>query len=195
MTEEKIKLILGVTDLEEANDAFELALFEIKSWLKSKPLLFLTAKSKLKRLEELKSIEHFFVEEKSEKIFESIPQEKLDQFSMTEWWNALQSFQTNWYKNVFDSETASELIDLISFYFHQKNSFCQVIKQDFSIDEEVVFGVESDWMVLEKGFQKIEKLELKSFEELLEQKSQFESRFFLELKRLSLLPKYLKAQI
>ena len=195
MTEDKIKLILGVSELDEASDAFELALFEIKNWLRSKPLLYLTARSKLKRLEELKSIEHVFVDSKDEFIFESIPKGRLEHFTMTEWWKAFQLFQNKWYKSVFDSVTASELIDLIAFYFHQKNNFCQVINLDFLIDEEVVFGVESDWMVLENGFQSIEKLNLKSFDELFVQKSLFESRFLLELKRLSLLPKYLKTQI
>lgn len=194
LDQKKITLVLKIEELDEANDAFELALFEIKNWLKSKPLLHLTAKSKLKRLEELKTIEHYFVESQNELIFESFPKEKVEQFSVTQWWKTFQSFQTKWYKLVFDAISPSELIDLISFYFYQKIIFCELIQLQGVTNEEVVFGVESDWMVLEQGFQKIEKLGLNSFTEIQKNEMHFEHRFLLELKRLSLLPKYLKNQ-
>ncbi len=194
MSEEKVKLILKIEELDEANDAFELALFEIKNWLKTKPLLQLTVKSKLKRLEELKTIEYFFVESQKEAIFESFPNEKVTQFSMTEWWKSVQSFQTKWYKMVFDSVSPSELIDLILFYFYQKNTFCEVIQLQEITNYEVVFGVESDWMILEQGFQKVEKLGLNSFKDIPKNEKHFDQKFLLELKRLSLLPKYLKNQ-
>lgn len=194
MSEEKVKLILSIEELDDANDAFELALFEIKNWLKTKPLLQLTAKAKLKRLEELKTIEHFFVESQKVAIFESFPKDKVAQFSMTQWWKSFQSFQTKWYKMVFDAVSPSELIDLISFYFYQKNIFCKSIQLQEITCNEVVFGVESDWMVLEQGFQKVEKLDLNSFNEIQKNEMHFEQRFLLELKRLSLLPKYLKNQ-
>lgn len=194
MSEEKVKLILKIEELDEANDAFELALFDIKNWLKTKPLLQLTAKSKLKRLEELKTIEHFFLESQKEAIFESFPKEKVVLFSMKEWWKSFQSFQTKWYKMVFDAVSPSELIDLISFYFYQKNIFCEIIQLQGVTNNEVVFGVESDWMVLEQGFQKVEKLGLISFKDIQKNEKHFNQKFLLELKRLSLLPKYLKNQ-
>lgn len=194
MSEEKVKIILSIEELDEANDAFELALFEIKSWLKTKPLLHLTAKSKLKRLEELKTIEHFFVESQKEAIFESFPKEKVVQFSIRQWWKSFQSFQTKWYKMVFDAGSPSELIELISFYFYQKNSFCEIIELQEITSDEVVFGIESDWMVLEQGFQKVEKLGLNSFKDIQKNEKHFDQKFLLELKRLSLLPKYLKNQ-
>lgn len=194
MSEEKVKLILSIDELDEANDAFELALFEIKNWLKTKPLLQLTSKAKLKRLEELKTIEHFFLESRKEAIFESFPNEKVTQFSMTEWWKSFQSFQTKWYKMVFDAVSPSELIDLISFYFYQKNIFCEIIQLQEITNNEVVFGVESDWMILEQGFQKVEKLGLNSFKDIQKNEKHFDQKFLLELKRLSLLPKYLKNQ-
>lgn len=194
MSEEKVKLILTIEELDEANDAFELALFDIKNWLKTKPLLHLTAKSKLKRLEELKTIEHFFVESQKEAIFESFPKEKVVLFSMTEWWKSFQLFQTKWYKLVFDSSSPSELMDLISFYFYQKNIFCEIIQLQGITNNEVVFGVESDWMVLEQGFQKVEKLCLNLFKDIQKNEKHFDQKFLLELKRLSLLPKYLKNQ-
>lgn len=194
MSEVKVKLILKIEELDEANDAFELALFEIKNWLKTKPLLQLTAKSKLKRLEELKTIEHYFVESKKEVIFESFPKEKVAQFTITQWWKSVQLFQTNWYKMVFDATSPSELIGLISFYFYQKNIFCEIIQLQEIISDEVVFGVESDWMVLEQGFQKVEKRVLNSFNDIQKNEKHFDQKFLLELKRLSLLPKYLKNQ-
>ena len=194
MSEEKVKLILKIEELDEANDAFELALFEIKNWLKTKPLLQLTVKSKLKRLEELKTIEHYFVESKKEVIFESFPKEKVVQFTITQWWKSVQLFQTNWYKMVFDATSPSELIGLISFYFYQKNIFCEIIQLQEIISDEVVFGVESDWMVLEQGFQKVEKRVLNSFNDIQKNEKHFDQKFLLELKRLSLLPKYLKNQ-
>lgn len=194
MSVEKIKLILTIEELDEAIDAFELALFEIKNWLKTKPLLHLTVKSKLKRLEELKTIEHYFVESQHETIFESYPKEKLEQFTITQWWKSVQSFQTNWYKMVFDAVSPSGLIDLITFYFYQKNIFCENIQLQEITSEEVVFGVESDWMVLEQGFQKVEKLGLNSFNDIQKNEKHFDQKFLLELKRLSLLPKYLKNQ-
>jgi hypothetical protein len=194
MSEEKVKLILKIEELDESNDAFELALFEIKNWLKTKPLLQLTAKSKLKSLEELKTIEHFFAESKKEAIFESFPKEKVEQFTITQWWKSVQSFQTNWYKQVFDATSPSDLIGLISFYFYQKNIFCEIIQLQEIISDEVVFGVESDWMVLEQGFQKVEKLGFNLFKDIQKNEKHFDQKFLLELKRLSLLPKYLKNQ-
>jgi hypothetical protein len=194
MKEADIKNLLFIDSIDEANDAFELALFEIKNWLKSKPLLHLTVKSKLKRLEELKTIENYFVDSQNEPNLENFPKQKVEQFSTSQWWKTFQSFQTKWYKSVFDASSPSELIDLISIYFYQKKNFCETIQLQEITSVEVVFGVESDWMVLEQGFKKIEKLGLNSFGEIQKNEMHFEQKFLLELKRLSLLPKYLKNQ-
>ncbi len=188
MNKKQVLEILGIEDEQLAHDAFEEELFQIKKKLIEKPLLRLTSKAKVKRLKELKELESIleipvnFVNTKN-LVPVSVP--------VSEWWKQYQEFKSYWLKSVFVSESASELLKCIFFYFTQEKLFCDQIHGEDLHSETPLFGVKSDEMKLEKGFSLAEKLNLTSFEEIKQCKEEFSSEFLLSLKRLSLLPQYL----
>lgn len=190
MSPEEICSILRIEDLSEAADALEIEVFELKKSILAKPLLRQTLKSKILRLEKLSEITaalELQTEEQAPFEFDPV---KTDE--VLELWGSYMRAKSNW-KRVFSQSTAPKsVIALLEQGLEMELTFSQQFKAFDWIEEEPVFGVEPDPMLIQNGLKLASERGFLTFEDLEKNKSELQKELLLAIKRLSLLPKYLR---
>lgn len=179
------------TDDPDENNRLEEALFELKQFFVSKPVLFKTFHGKLKRLEELffELIETENQLSNNSSVFEipgfSNEKSLLDHYQ--------QYFrcknQLKQYLVITDSPV--EVRKIVLQLINLEQQFCGLFPEMNWTDEVVVFGVEPDPMILQNALQVAAKNGCNTIQELFQQKDMLPKSALLALKRLSLLSKYI----
>ena len=190
MTQEEILGILRIEDLDEVTDALELEIFEIRKSILAKPLLRLTLKSKLARLDLLAKIAaHQGLFPCPEVIEFSYDLKQTDEVLLL--WESYMKAKSQW-KIVFtQTQTPAALAVVLEAGLKMDRVFSeQFLPLDWT-DDEPVFGVEPDPMLVQNGLKQAAQKGWLTFEDLEKNKSELERGLLLALKRLSLLPKYL----
>ena len=190
MTQEEILAILRIDDLEEAADALELEIFEIRKSILAKPLLRLTLKSKLARLELLSKIaadQELFPN--PDVVEFSYELKQTDEVLLL--WESYMRAKSQWKMVFTQTQTPAALAIILEEGLKMEHAFSeQFLALDWS-DEEPVFGVEPDPMLVQNGLKQAAQKGWLTFADLEKNKSELEKGLLLALKRLSLLPKYL----
>ncbi|MNJ86564.1 hypothetical protein D3C87_151020 [compost metagenome] len=189
MIPEEILSTLRIEDLSEAEDALEMELFELKKSILAKPLLRQTLKSKFLRLEKLSMIAEALnlpAEEQSPFEYELLKTDRV-----LELWGAYMKAKSGW-KRLFSQSTAPKsAIILLEQGLQMELAFSVQFRAFDWIEEDPVFGVEPDPMLIQNGLKQASEQGLLTFEDLEKNKSELQKELLLALKRLSLLPKYL----
>lgn len=180
---------LQVEAVEDIADALELQLFTIKQDFISKPLLAVTAKSRIQKLNKLKEVE----------VLLAIPSSsgelklelKADLSKIQLFWENYMRVKLEWKTQLSKAESASEILALIDRGFELELYFSKQVPMLDWTTEEVVFGQEPDAMEVQKAIQLAARFECFTFEEIYQHKNKFPLSLLKALKRLSLLPKYL----
>lgn len=180
---------LQVEAVEDIADALELQLFTIKQDFISKPLLAVTAKSRIQKLNKLKEVE----------VLLAIPSSsgelklelKADLSKIQLFWENYMRAKLEWKTQLSKAESASEILALIDRGFELELYFSKQVPALDWTTEEVVFGQEPDAMEVQKAIQLAARFECFTFEEIYQHKNKFPLSLLKALKRLSLLPKYL----
>jgi len=180
--------VYGVENDDEAFDLMEVELFEIKQFFLSKPLLWLTATAKLKRLKEINSC---LENDTSTGIVFSVPEKP--QVAPLAWWKAYSQFKTKLKNGIAQAQSPCALIQLIEAGLCLEAQYLELVPIVNVIEAQPVFGKEPDPMVLQHGFSLIAQLQLVSWEEIIKNKDKFTFDFLVALKRLSLLRQYVQA--
>lgn len=191
MSPDEIRTILRIEDLDEVADALEVEIFEIKKSILTKPLLRLTLKSKLARLDLLAKIaadQELF--QNQEVIEFSYDLKHTDEVLLL--WESYMKAKSQWKIACTQTQTPAALAIILEEGLKMENAFSeQFLGLDWS-DEEPVFGVEPDPMLIQNGLKQAAQKGWLTFADLEKNKSELEKDLLLALKRLSLLSKYLK---
>ncbi|WP_430406411.1 hypothetical protein [Fluviicola sp.] len=191
MTQEEILAILHVENLDEVEDALELELFELKKSILAKPLLRLTLKSKLVRLNQLAGVAE------SRQLFQN--QENLSfDYNLVEsdevlvLWECYMKAKSHWKMLFTRTQSPLGLSAILEEGLKMEIAFSSRFQALDWIDEEPVFGVEPDPMLIQNGLKEASRNGWITFLDLEKNKGELEKDLLLAIKRLSLLPKYLK---
>ncbi|WP_341902118.1 hypothetical protein [Fluviicola taffensis] len=191
MTQEEILAILHVDNLDEVEDALELELFELKKSILAKPLLRLTLKSKLVRLNQLAGIAE------SRQLFQN--QENLSfDYNLVEsdevlvLWEGYMKAKSHWKMLFTRTQSPLGLSAILEEGLKMEIAFSSQFQALDWMDEEPVFGVEPDPMLIQNGLKEASRNGWITFRDLEKNKGELEKDLLLAIKRLSLLPKYLK---
>lgn len=192
MDSKKAAEILGIEEGEDLLDALELAVFEVKNHFLSKPLLYATASSRLKKINHLMDVEHFLntssINPISEFKFQSIqPSDSIQNF-----WGAYMQSKQQWKTRLAQTNSIHAISELIQKGLAMELYFTSIVPQLDWNDEMPVFGQEPDAMEIQKALSIAAQNNWLSFEEIYENKNKLPASLLIALKRLSLLPKYLK---
>ena len=209
MTPEQILAVLRVEHLDEVGDALESELFEIRKAILAKPLLRLTLKSKLLRLKILADISSGSNSPFGEPVpigtrregqgGGKFPETEMPSFTYdlpgtTEvlgLWESYMKARSQWKMMVTQTQTPSGLAVVFEEGLKMETAFSErFIPVDWT-DEEPVFGIEPDPMLIQNGLKKAAEKGWLTFSDLEKNKSELGKDLLLALKRLSLLPKYL----
>lgn len=191
MNPEEILAILRIENLDEVEDALETELFEIRKSILAKPLLRLTLKSKLARLNVLAEVAA------NEKLFRKLP---AFQFTydipkteaVLQLWESYMRARSHWKMVFTQTQSPSGLIAVLEEGLKMEWGFTTQFPVLDWVEEEPVFGVEPDPMLIQNGLKQAAEKGWITFPDLEKNKSELEKDLLLALKRLSLLPKYLK---
>lgn len=189
MNPEEIYSILRIEDLSEAADALEMEVFELKKSILTKPLLRQTLKSKIVRLEKLSEVAEELELQAEEKITFGFDPVKTD--GVLELWSEYMKAKSSWKKAFSQSIAPKSVIALLGLGLEMELAFSQQFKASDWIEEDPVFGVEPDPMLIQNGLKQASEKGLHTFEDLEKNKSELQKELLLAIKRLSLLPKYL----
>ncbi|MDR0801844.1 hypothetical protein [Fluviicola sp.] len=191
MTPEEIYTFLRIEDLSEAEDALEMELFELKKSILLKPLLRQTLRSKILRLEKLSEIATSLNLPDGNQLqaFEFNPV-KTDE--VLQLWETYMKAKSNWKKLFSQVSVPWQAIELLGQGLEMELAFSARFENRDWIEEEPVFGTEPDPMPVQNGLKQAWEQGVKTFPELEKNKSELPKELLLALKRLSLLPKYLK---
>lgn len=188
MSPEEICSILRIEDLSEAADALEMEVFELKKSILAKPLLKQTLRSKILRLQKLSEIA-IDLNLSEEQVSFEYNQIKTDE--VLELWSAYMKAKSNW-KRLFSQSTAPEsVIALLEQGLEMELFFSEQFRAFDWIEEDPVFGVEPDPMLIQNGLKQASERGFHTFEDLEKNKCELQKELLLAIKRLSLLPKYL----
>lgn len=179
---------------EDGLSFFEEKLFEIKQHLQQKPLLRATIKSRISQLTKLSQLEEQLPILKADNIF-VIPdfseKKALDQ------WSLYSSFFSKWKLQIFQAESAKEMLQSIEFGFQFMKAFYSLLPDFDWKEEDPKVGVAENVMYLQAGFHWMNGAGIQTFSELGEQlvdrmhENETIKLFAMELKRLSLRLPYL----
>jgi hypothetical protein len=191
VTPEEIYTFLRIEDLSEAEDALEMELFELKKSILLKPLLRQTLRSKILRLEKLSEIATSLNLPDGNQLqaFEFNPV-KTDE--VLQLWETYMKAKSNWKKLFSQVSVPWQAIELLGQGLEMELAFSARFENRDWIEEEPVFGTEPDPMPVQNGLKQAWEQGVKTFPELEKNKSELPKELLLALKRLSLLPKYLK---
>lgn len=191
MNPEEILTILRVDSLDEVADAVEMEVFEIKKSILSKPLLRLTLKSKLSRLDLLAKIAE------SQQLYQTDEQIRFTYDSLTSdevlaLWESYMKAKSQWKIAFAQTQSPLGLTEILEEGLKMEIAFSEQFQSLNWTDEEPVFGVEPDPMLIQNGLKRASQKGWLTFADLEKNKSELEKDLLLAIKRLSLLPKYLK---
>ena len=190
MDQKEILAFLRIESPDEVADAIETELFEIRKSILAKPLLRLTLKSKLARLKLLADIAA------EQKLFQDQPKTSFTYSfqpsdEVLNLWESYMKAKSQWKMAFTQTESPAALAALLEEGLSMDTVFSeQFVSADWT-DEEPVFGVEPDPMLIQNGLKQAAQKGWLTFADLEKNKSELEKGFLLALKRLSLLPKYL----
>lgn len=190
MTPEEILAVLRIDHPDEVEDALELELFEIRKSILAKPLLRLTLKSKLTRLKllaEIASDQGLFQSPEVQAFTCQI--EQTDQVLAL--WESYMKAKSQWKMSFTQMHSPVGLSAILEEGLKMEAAFSGQFAVGDWIDEEPVFGVEPDPMLIQNGLKQAAGKGWLTFADLEKNKSELEKGLLLALKRLSLLPKYL----
>jgi hypothetical protein len=187
---EEILAILRVESLDEVEEALELEIFELKKSILAKPLLRLTLKSKLARLNQLADIANSMKLFQDEKKF-SVDYQLVESEEVLVLWEAYMKAKSQWKILFSQTQTPHGLATILEEGLRMESTFStQFLALDW-IDEEPVFGIEPDPMLIQKGLKEAAQKGWLTFQDLEKNKSELKKDLLLAIKRLSLLPKFL----
>lgn len=190
MTTEEILTVLRVESLDEVEDALESELFEIRKTILAKPLLRLTLKSKLTRLNLLAEIaSHQKVLQETEST--PFTYDLTTTVEVLGLWENYMKTKSKWKMAFMQTQTPSGLTSVLEEGLRMEAAFSGQFLPVNWTDEEPVFGVEPDPMLIQNGLKQAAQKGWSTFEDLEKNKSELGKELLLALKRLSLLPKYL----
>lgn len=191
MTPDEILNMLRIESLDEVEDALESELFEIRKAVLAKPLLRLTLKSKLTRLNALAQIA-----EDQQVLPEQQPIPFQYDFQKTDrvlgLWENYMTAKSRWKMAFTRAHTPRAMAAVLEDGLQMELVFSeQFLNLDWT-EEEPVFGAEPDPMLIQNGLKQSAQKGWLTFADLEKNKSELEKDLLLALKRLSLLPKYLR---
>ncbi|WP_300663992.1 hypothetical protein [Fluviicola sp.] len=189
MSPEEICSILRIEDLSEAADALEMELFELKKSVLAKPLLRQTLKSKILRLEKLSQVTASLNFPEGQVSFEY---DLLQTDNVLELWGGYMKAKSHWKRLFAQSTTPESAIVLLEQGLKMELAFSEQFSASDWIEEDPVFGVEPDPMLIQNGLKQASERGFLRFEDLEKNKSELQKELLLAIKRLSLLPKYLR---
>lgn len=172
-----------VEDWEEAEELLEAELFAIKQHFISKPWLQLTAKSRLKKLNELSA---FF--DKKHTVWNA--PERVVTSDVLAWWTAYQRLCLWGKQQIMLQEEPGALLALMDELFRGVHQFMEQVPALEYTEEEPVFGTEPDPMFVQREIMDLNSRGIRNFAEIFEQRQYVSSSFLLTCKRWSLLVKY-----
>jgi hypothetical protein len=181
-------------DEDDALTFFEEKLFEVKQHLQQKPLLQATIKTRIAQLTELKLLEDQLSVSRLERLF---PLPDFSSAMAGEQWEMYSAAFFNWKLQIFQTESANDLLELIPRGFVFMKEFYSRLPQFELGEEDPKVGVAENVMHLQAGFQWMKETNIQSFSELGEQlvnrmhENETIKLFAMELKRLSLRLSYL----
>ena len=190
-------ITVGSWSFGEEDDAlsfFEEKLFEVKQHLQQKPLLRATVKSRVLQLTQLSLLEEYLPVSRLDLDLE------LPDFSgktAGEQWNLYSMLFSKWKLQVFQAESAKDILQLIEYGFEFMKRFYSLIPTIALNQEDPKVGVAENVMQLQAGFQWMKVANIHTFSELGEQlvdripENETIKLFAMELKRLSLRVSYL----
>ena len=190
MDPEEFLAVLHIEHPDEGEEALETELFEMKKSILAKPLLRLTLKSKLARLALLDKIaENRNLFQTSQTIRFTYDLQQTNE--VLPLWENYMKAKSQW-KMVFTrTQNPAELAGILEEGLKMEASFSSRFLAADWIDEDPVFGVEPDPMLIQNGLKQAAQKTWLTFADLEKNKSELEKDLLLALKRLSLLPKYL----
>jgi hypothetical protein len=187
---EEMLAVLRIENLDEVEDALESELFEIRKSVLAKPLLRLTLKSKLARLNVLAKIaenRHLFQEPSAFQLVFDVPKT----VAVLELWGSYMKAKSQWKMMFMQTQDPVGLMVVLEEGLKMELEFTQQFPVLDWTEEEPVFGVEPDPMLIQNGLKQAAEKGWSSFADLEKNKRELEKDLLLALKRLSLLPKYL----
>ncbi len=190
MNPEEILAVLGIENLDEVSDALESELFEIRKSILAKPLLRLTLKSKLARLNVLAKIAEDRQLFREPQVLQFIYDSPKTGSALT-LWESYMSARSQWKMMFTQTQSPNGLTAVLEEGLKMELEFAVQFPVMNWIEEEPVFGTEPDPMLIQNGLKKAAEKGWASFKDLEKNKSELEKDLLLALKRLSLLPKYL----
>lgn len=190
MNPEEILALLHIEHPDEVEEALEMELFEMKKSILAKPLLRLTLKSKLARLALLDKIaesRNLFQTSQTIRFTYDVQQTN----EVLPLWENYMKAKSQWKMVFTQTQNPAELANVLEEGLKMEASFSSRFLNADWIDEDPVFGVEPDPMLIQNGLKQAAQKTWLTFADLEKNKSMLEKDLLLALKRLSLLPKYL----
>lgn len=190
MNPEEILTVLRIENLDEVEDALETELFEIRKSILAKPLLRLTLKSKLARLNVLAKIAEDRQLFREPRFFQFVYDGPKTESALALWESYMQA-RSQWKMVFTQTQSPIGLTALLEEGLKMELEFASKFPVSDWTEEEPVFGTEPDPMLLQNGLKKAAEKGWITFSDLEKNKNGLEKDLLLALKRLSLLPKYL----
>lgn len=176
--------------VDELLDVLENEVFQIKQELLQKPILLLTVKSRINRLNELQEAADFLelsIEHIDLPIFEfSAKQVNLEIVQ------AFLVFQASWKLALTQAAIPSAIVELILIRLTSDLNFASPFSVVEWEGESPTIGKEPDPMLYQSFIRYAARNNWFELSDWIQNQKQLESEHLLLLKRLSLLPKYLK---
>lgn len=191
MNPEEILAILRIENLDEVADALESELFEIRKSILAKPLLRLTLKSKLARLHVLANIAEDRQLFREPQFFQFVYDAPKTESALSLWESYMRA-KSQWKMMFTQTQSPIGLTVVLEAGLKMELEFASKFPVADWIEEEPVFGTEPDPMLIQNGLKKAAEKGWNTFSDLEKNKSELEKDLLLALKRLSLLPKYLR---
>lgn len=191
MNPEEILVVLRIENLDEVEDALESELFEIRKSILAKPLLRLTLKSKLTRLNVLAKIaedQQLFRGQQVYLFRYDAPKTE----SALSLWESYMRARSQWKMVFTQTQSPIGLTAVLEEGLKMEWEFASKFPVSDWTEEEPVFGTEPDPMLIQNGLKKAAEKGWITFSDLEKNKNGLEKDLLLALKRLSLLPKYLQ---
>lgn len=185
-------------DEEAVETFFDEKLFEVKQQLQSKPLLRATVRSRVQLLTELRALEEV-LEIAISPVALEIPE--LNSVSPVRAWSAYASALSVWKLKMFNSASATELLDWIEKGFALHLAYAQSLpelKHLMEGEELPKVGLPENAMQLQEGFRWMETEGMQRWEDLnglspeVIREKEVLKNFVLELIRLSLRIQFLE---
>lgn len=191
MNPEEILAVLRIENLDEVEDALETELFEIRKSILAKPLLRLTLKSKLARLNVLAKIAEDRQLFREPPVFQFVYNGPNTESALSLWESYMQA-RSQWKMVFTQTQSPIALTAVLEEGLKMELEFASKFPVSDWTEEEPVFGTEPDPMLLQNGLKKAAEKGWITFSDLEKNKNGLEKDLLLALKRLSLLPKYLQ---